>query len=335
MDNYTIVDYINSFSLYLTNFENLSESSAKEYRFDIIVFMRFLACYYHLVNIEHNNEFEKIDINCITVDILRQVTKEDIIAYLFFLTNNDYYENSKRRKFYGLNKFLEYMYSKKHLLFINPTSEISMETPNEKLPIYLTKSELKKFFNSIDKDSPFYIRNLCLLTLISSLGLRICEARNLNIDDINLSEKSITILGKGNKKRILYLDDNCMKALEDYLKYREKIISNNKCKEKKALFISRMYKRLSCRMIQSIVEDTLKRAKLDGKNYSAHKLRHSAATLLLQNGIDIRTVQAILGHSSISSTEIYTHINDKAIEDGIENNPLAEYDRSLRNAKTN
>lgn len=336
MDNYTIEDYINSFCLYLTNFENLSESSAKEYRFDIIVFMRFLVCYYHLVSIGENDfKFEEININCITIDILRQVTKEDIIAYLFFLTNNKYNETSKKRKFYGLKKFLEYMYSKKHLLFINPSAEISIEIKNKKIPKYLTKSELQLFFDSIDKDSPYYIRNLCLITLISTLGLRICEIQNLNIDDINMSEKSVTILGKGNKKRILYLDDNCIKNLKEYLKFREKMINKKICKDEDALFISHKQKRISRRMIEQIVTDTLIRAKLNKKGYSAHKLRHTAATLLLQNGIDIKTVQNILGHSSLASTQIYTHINDKIIEDGLKNNPLSEYDRSLRNEQEN
>lgn len=158
--------------------------------------------------------------------------------------------------------------------------------------------------------------------------MRLSELVNINISDIDLSESKMTVIGKGNKERTIYLNKACMNSINDYLSIRphDKV----KFDSRDALFLSERKERISNRTVQDIVKKELKKAELDIKKYSVHKLRHTAATLMYQYGnVDIRALQELLGHESISTTEIYTHVNNEIVRNAVENNPLATENRKI------
>lgn len=200
----------------------------------------------------------------------------------------------------------------------NPTK--NLETPKKKksLPKHLTLEESMKFLvtiGGVHKD-----RDFCIMTIFLNCGLRLSELCGLNFKDI--SENSIRVVGKGNKERIVYLNEACVNALNAYLKVR----SNGEVKDKNALFISRLKTRISPKTVQWIVKSNLEKAGLAGKGLSTHKLRHTAATLMYQHGgVDIRVLQEILGHESLSTTEIYTHISSTQLENAAKKSPLAGF----------
>ena len=168
-------------------------------------------------------------------------------------------------------------------------------------------------------------RDYAIITLFLNCGMRLAELVGININDIDFSENKMTVIGKGNKERTIYLNKACVQAVKDYLNVRPKEgIKTDKFNSKKALFLSERKERISRRTVQYIVDKELTAAGLDTKKYSTHKLRHTAATLMYQYGnVDIRALQELLGHQSISTTEIYTHVNNEQARNAIENNPLA------------
>lgn len=170
---------------------------------------------------------------------------------------------------------------------------------------------------SVDSDQP--LRDYCIITLFLNCGMRLSELVGINKNDVDMTERRLRVLGKGNKERMLYLNDACLSAISEYLASRE-----NPPSEPHALFLSRNKRRISKRRVQQIVEATLQRADLDGRGLSTHKLRHTAATLMYQHGhVDTLTLRDILGHQSIATTEIYTHLSDEQKQEAMESNPLA------------
>ena len=151
------------------------------------------------------------------------------------------------------------------------------------------------------------------------------ELVGININDVDFDECKLNVIGKGNKERTIYLNKACMRAISDYLQVRPKTgVKHDKKNSEKALFLSERRERISNRTVQYIVNKELLQAGLDSRNYSVHKLRHTAATLMYQYGeVDIRALQELLGHESISTTEIYTHVNNEQIRSAVERNPLA------------
>ena len=154
--------------------------------------------------------------------------------------------------------------------------------------------------------------------------MRLSELVGININDVDFNECKMTVIGKGNKERTIYLNKACMKAISDYLSVRPKIISHDNKNSDKALFLSERKERISRRTVQYIVNKELLEAGLDSRKYSVHKLRHTAATLMYQYGeVDIRALQELLGHESIATTEIYTHVSNDQVRSAVERNPLA------------
>ena len=161
--------------------------------------------------------------------------------------------------------------------------------------------------------------------------MRLSELVGINIRDIDFSEKRLKVLGKGNKERMVYLNSACIEALSTYLEDRS---SNKKAESEPALFISNQNKRISKRRVQQIVENSLREAGLDGKGITTHKLRHTAATLMYQYGdADVLTLKELLGHASVSTTEIYTHLSDDNVRSAVESNPLANVKSDNTNKK--
>ena len=168
---------------------------------------------------------------------------------------------------------------------------------------------------------PYAERDFCILLLLLSCGMRVSELAGLNLKDIN--GETVRVLGKGNKERILYLNPACQQAIRDYLLVRDG--TNVQPKDQDALFLSRNHRRISVDSIQILVKRTCSAAGLDPERYSPHKLRHTAATLMLQNGVDVRTLQEVLGHESLNTTQIYTHIDNEGLRTAARANPIGRY----------
>ena len=197
----------------------------------------------------------------------------------------------------------------------NPAVELETPKLSKRLPKYLSLDESVSLLNSIDGKNAK--RDTCIITLFLNCGLRLSELVNINIKDIK--NNTLSIIGKGNKERILYLNNACTKAINEYLAVRP----HDNLKDRDALFISNFGGRISRRMVEMIVKKYISLAGLDPKKYTPHKLRHTAATLMLKHGkVDIRSLQQVLGHESISTTEIYTHVDSEQIKNALENNPL-------------
>jgi site-specific recombinase XerD len=256
------------------------------------------------------------DIKNVDLKVLSSVTLEDLYAYLAYLTNERANSPTARaRKVASLKSFYNYLCNKVKLINNNPTLELETPKLGIRQPVYLTLDESKKLLDVVDGE--FKERDYAILTLFLNCGLRLSELVNINIDDIK--DDKLTVIGKGNKQRTVYLNEACINAINKYLTIRPK----ENLKDKKALFLSKRLQRISIKTIQYLVKKYLKNANLTGKKYSTHKLRHTAATLMYKYGkVDIRTLQRLLGHSSISTTQIYTHVDDSEVKEALKNNPL-------------
>ena len=305
--------YLNSFLDYLDGVLNKSSNTIKEYNYDMVNFFKYLK--------RENNE-ENIVINDITLDDLKKLKLDDLHAYLSYLKNDKKNEPATRaRKVATLKTFFNYMTSKANLLEINPAQNLESPKIGKRLPKYLTLDESKELLAiTKNEDAKFKERNFAIITLFLNCGMRLSELVGINLNHIDFKNEKLTVLGKGNKERTIYLNKPCMEAINDYLKNRPK--DGIKHDDKNALFISERKERISQRTVQQIVKSYLAKAGLN--KYSTHKLRHTAATLMYQYGkVDIRALQELLGHESISTTEIYTHVSNEQIRAAVDSNPLA------------
>ena len=209
----------------------------------------------------------------------------------------------------------------------NPAQNLETPKLDKRLPKYLSLDDSKKLLTVTENDESDENkeRDYAIITLFLNCGLRLSELIGINLQDINFDDYKLTVIGKGNKERTIYLNKACINAIKEYLKVRPtEGVKNDSKASNKALFLSKRRERISNRTVQYIVEKELRKAGLDTSKYSTHKLRHTAATLMYQYGeVDIRALQEILGHKSISSTEIYTHVSNEQARDAIERNPLA------------
>ena len=267
-----------------------------------------------------------------TLNDIRGLSNSNIYSFIYFLSTRQYKNNTRIKKIEHLKTFFNYLYTISHKIFKQPFKIIKAERKIEKkLPNYLSLEEAIKVrdaFKHCYKLSD--IRNHAIINLLLNCGLRLSEITNLNISDLNLLEDKFTVIGKGNKERTCYLNKLAKSTLNEYLKYRDKFSIKNK-KDKDALFLSNKKERLSKSQIQLIVKLAYKRVNIDSKKYDTHTLRHTCATLLYKNGINIRTIQELLGHAQINTTEIYTHLYDKEVHDAMVQHPMNKYYQVLQN----
>ena len=268
---------------------------------------------------------KEINLSSVDYDLLNSIQNKEILEYLNYAANKLGYNAATRSKLISaIDQYYKYMERHDDFVVNNPTANLPTPKQPKREPIYLNEEEALKLLNAVGNDieSPFYIRDYCIITIFLNLGLRISELVNINFKDIHGEE--LRIHGKGNKERIITLNEACITAITDYIKVRpiDKVV------DKDALFLSRELNRINVRTVQHIVSKYLKKAHLDGRNYSPHKLRHTAATLMFQSGdVDSRTLQSILGHENLSTTEIYTHVNQKQIKTALNSNPLSKIKR--------
>ena len=214
-----------------------------------------------------------------------------------------------------IRSFYKYLTNKAKLLTENPMQDLDSPRLKTSLPRYLDLEESVELLESVDGANS--VRDYCILTLFLNCGLRISELCALNTTDIQ--DDALRVLGKGNKVRIVYLNDACKEALNGYLAVRRPIVG----RDQNALFLSSRNERVSRSTVHALVKKHLSEAGLDSMQYSAHKLRHTAATLMLQNGVDVKAVQEVLGHEHLNTTEIYTHIDNEALRVAAKANPLS------------
>lgn len=326
-------EFLNSFLQYSAVILNKSPNSVKEYSYDLTNFFKFMCNHLGLTSQEN---IKDTDIHLLDISFLKQITLEDIHSYLYYL-KEEY--NSKpatiARKASTIRVFFAYITNNKEYgLEINPAQNLENPKLDRRQPKYLTLEESQKLLKvaseaTSKKESRNVERDFAIITLFLNCGMRLSELVSISLKDIKFDEAKMTVIGKGNKERTIYLNKACINALEQYLAVRPK--NKIKPKDEDALFLSERLERISKRTVQYVVEKELQKAGLDTTKYSTHKLRHTAATLMYQYGnVDIRALQELLGHESISTTEIYTHVANVQVRNAVESNPLSNEDIPIR-----
>lgn len=301
-----------------------SQKTVDEYYLDLRNFFRYIKQSRDRSLRELN--LDEISIMDIDIAFVRSITLTDIYGYLTYLSRDRAQQPNSDKTDYGLSaatrarkiatlrSFFNYLTQKAHLLEENPVKELDSPKLKKNLPKYLTLDESLELLESVD--GPNRERDYCILTIFLNCGLRISELIGLNLSDIQ--DEALRVLGKGNKVRIVYLNDACLAALGRYLAVRRPITG----RDQNALFLSSRNQRVSRSTVHALVKKHLSHAGLDSTQYSTHKLRHTAATLMLQNGVDVKAVQEVLGHEHLNTTEIYTHIDNEALRVAARANPL-------------
>ena len=315
---------VRDFASYKLTIQGCSQKTIDEYLSDLRLFFRYIYAKRQKIKTS-SDEFSSIDISSLDNDFLTSVSPEEI--YDFFIYVSAERGNSvaaRSRKLSAIKAFYKFVCQKRRLMDKNPATDIEAPKKKQALPKYLSMDESISLLEAIenDKESKTKERDYAIITLFLNCGMRLSELVGINLNDIDREFRSLRVLGKGNKERIVYLNDACRDALQGYLEIRRgekyKAIDTN------ALFISKQYKRISNKTVQWLVYKYLSLAGLDYKHYSTHKLRHTAATLMYQTGkVDVRVLKEILGHEQLNTTQIYTHVSNQGMQDAIDNNPLA------------
>lgn len=315
-------DYLNSFLDYSITILNKSPNSVKEYAYDLTMFLRFIKLHF---NLTEEKDFKEITIKDINIETLSKIKLNDIHAFLSYLTiNNNASAATRARKVSSIRIFFNYLTQKAQLFEINPAQNLETPKIGKRMPKYLSLEDSQKLLETAkNEENRNKERDYAIITLFLNCGMRLSELVNIKISHIDFNECKLNVIGKGDKERPIYLNKACLKAINDYLAVRPKTAVKFEAKD--YLFLSGRKEKISNRTVQHIVKQELKLAGLDTTKYSVHKLRHTAATLMYQYGnVDIRALQELLGHESISTTEIYTHVDNIQVRNAVESNPLAD-----------
>ena len=321
---------LDDFISYLNTSRGTSSMTSKEYYYDIRTFFRFILLRKGLVDENEIEDEDDIDIDLVNIDLIKSVDKVDMYAYIAYLDKQRKNNNkTKFRKISSVRTFFNYLTNKIDILEYNPAKDIDMPKIEKTLPIHLSLEEAYKLLDAVEESNAnqvYKARDFAMITIFLNCGVRLSELSGLNIEDIEDDDRMV-VTGKGSKERSIYLNKASKEAIDNYLKLRPD-------SQDKALFLSNRLTRISNRQIQRIVEKYVKKAGLDPNKYTVHKLRHTAATLMYQyGGADIRSLQEILGHESVTTTQIYTHITDEGLRNTVENNPLSDYKLESENKK--
>lgn len=319
---------LRDFLTYHENIKGQSPRTISEYYLDLRMFLRFIKLMRNDMPI--HTQLEDIDIKDIDLNFIREITTSDVFDFLSYLANDrianpnspapDYgIETSARaRKLSAIKSFYKYLTVRTKQLADNPVADLEYPKLRKSLPKYLTMSQSAALLQSVSGQNAK--RDYAILMLFLNCGIRRSELVGLNLTDVY--EDRIRVVGKGNKERIVYFGSSCRKAIDAYLVERhKKVLTDNR-----ALFGSRDGNRISVTAVHRLVKKALLQAGLDSTQFSAHKLRHTAATMMLSGGVDVKTVQEVLGHENLNTTQIYTHIENTELKLAAEANPLSKLD---------
>ena len=302
-----------------------SEKTVCEYLLDLRTFFRFMITKWDDIELD-NDEFEKLSIKRINEEDVKRVTQKNIIEYLMFAGfQRENSPTTRMRKLSALRSFFKYAHAKERIIEIDPTADVDAPKKASTLPKYLTVEESVQLLDAVrnDKESKTRVRDYAIITLFLNTGMRLSELVGLNLESLDPEVTTVKVFGKGSKERVIYLNKAARGALIDYLRLR--LDPKHVRTSSNAVFLSGRENRISNKTVQWMVQKYLKLAGLGSKGLSVHKLRHTAATLMYQSGkVDIRVLKDILGHEQLNTTQIYTHVVDRNIEEAVENNPLAD-----------
>lgn len=326
MENKDTFIWLEQFLGYFQAIKERSPLTIKEYRYDLVLFFRFIVrrkqAGYSSV------PFEDTPIDKIDDTFLKQISLADLYAFVTWLSVERQNGPAIRsRRISAIKSFFKYLYNKAKI--INENIALELESPRlmRRLPKHLSLEESQQLLEAAASHTGNWTaRDYCILTLFLNCGMRLSELCSINLSHIR--GDTLTVIGKGNKERTVYLNAACLDAIDDYRAVRPTHLK----KDFDALFISKQGHRISSKMVQVLIKNYLIAAGLDSSKYSTHKLRHTAATLMYKYGkVDIRALQAILGHTSIATTEIYTHIDAESLHHAVESNPLNQTRRKIKN----
>lgn len=316
---------LQEYASYLHVIKGNSDKTACEYLLDLRTFFRFYLTEKNGLTLTPE-EFEELSIKEIDVSDLKNITETMIVKYLMFVASERGNSTTTRmRKLSAIKSFFKFAHIKRRYIETNPAAEVDSPKKSKTLPKYLTAEEAVVFLETIrnDTSSKTVTRDFAIATLFLNTGIRLSELVGLNLQSFSPDLSTITVHGKGNKDRIVYLNEAARSAVTAYLRVRldpKYIITSDN-----AFFLSRRQVRISNKTVQWMVGKYLELAGFGLKKLSVHKLRHTAATLMYQSGkVDIRVLKDILGHEQLNTTQIYTHLTDENIKDAMDNNPLAD-----------
>lgn len=324
-------DFLNDFLDYSSTILNKSPNTMKEYNYDINHFLKFIKYKFKMAEMDDETGLANIKVNDISIDTIAQIKLEDIHAFLGYMKETFHSKPATlARKTASIRVFFHYMCNKTKKIPNNPAIDLESPKLGKRLPKYLSLDQARDLLKVASSPIPAShgkhdnaTRNLAIITLFLNCGMRLSELVGINIKDIDFSENKLNVIGKGNKERTIYLNKACINAINNYLQDRPK--EGIKFDSRDALFLSEQRRRISNRTVQYIVKEEMRLAGIDANKFSVHKLRHTAATLMYKYGnVDIRALQELLGHESISTTEIYTHVDNEQIRAAVESNPLAD-----------
>lgn len=321
-------EIIKEFISYKLAIQGCSVKTVQEYALDLKNFFKYyLACKRGMST--DKETLDNMSILSVDMETVKSVKTEDIYQYLFFVTEaKSNASAAKARKLSSIKGFYKYLVAKRRYFEENPA--INIESPKQKktLPKYLTLEESLNLLDTVknDKDSKTTARDFAIITLFLNCGMRVSELVGISLNDIDRELRSLRVVGKGNKERIIYLNEACRDALAKYLSQRMSVGAKNN-----ALFLSSREQRISVKTVQWMVYKYLDMSGLESKHYSVHKLRHTAATLMYQSGnVDVRVLKDILGHEQLNTTQIYTHVSNESMEAAMSQNPLANVNKNKK-----
>ena len=321
---------LKEFLVYHETIKGQSPRTIHEYYLDLRMFLRFIKLM--RTDMPISTRLDDIPIKDIDLKFIRSITTTDIFEFLSYLANErtvnpdamvpDYGidATSRARKLSAIKSFYKYLTVRTKQLDDNPVADLEYPRLRKSLPRYLTMEQSAALLKAVS--GPNAKRDYAILMLFLNCGIRRSEMVGLNLTDVY--EDRIRVVGKGNKERFVYFGSACRKAIDTYLVERnKKVLTDNR-----ALFGSRNGNRISVDAVHALVKKALLQAGLDASQFSAHKLRHTAATMMLSGGVDVKTVQEVLGHENLNTTQIYTHIENTELKIAAQANPLSKLDFS-------
>lgn len=325
----TMPSAVQRFLNYQSTIRNKSENTINQYCLDLRLFLKYVSCERNHISVRDADAFEAMDISGIPDSFFKTVTLDDAYGFLSYcLTERSNHEKSRARKVSCIRSFFKYL-KLNQLIDDNPMVNLDSPKLKKSLPKYLTVEQAQRLLMSVS--GPNKERDYCILTFFLNCGMRLSELCSLDYNKIRIEQDAVTvtITGKGNKERTVYLNHACVAALKSYMNVRPK----DGVKDRYALFLSNRFTRISPKTVQHLVDVYLEKAGLGDQGFSVHKLRHTAATLMYQTGqVDLLELKEILGHENLNTTQIYTHLLDSSLKAAVDANPLADFTQKKKDS---